>query len=199
MWAGFGLTVKLKQETIVYMRRVGIYVVVLALVATLSLETLTHNVLAKPGTETPVDRIRANCNIIQPNLQRIHTSDALMRVNIGQEYNGISVRLMARLNSRLALNRIDGTKFTEIASRFDSEREYFSDNYKEYEASLSSLLKINCNTNPTEFYSGLIVTRDARHKLSVSVKSMNDSLAEYRVAVEELQQEMFGKDKKRAN
>lgn len=149
----------------------------------------------KSSNDTPVDRIQEKCDIIRPILRRLHTNDALLRVNVGQEYNNISAKLMARLNSRLAINRIDSQRFVEIAAKFDSERTVFSSSYSEYEAQLSSLIKIDCKTDPTYFYAVLISARDARHKLSVSVQSMNDSLSEYRIAVEDLQQELFNGNK----
>lgn len=142
--------------------------------------------------ETAVDRLQANCDAIHGNLRRLHTNDSLLRVNIGQTYNGISARLMARLNSRLALNRIDSTQFVEISGRFDQQRVEFSDNYNEYESALSNLIKIDCKTKSTEFYAALLIARDSRTKLSTTVESMNDSLREYQVAVEQLQQSMSG-------
>ena len=80
---------------------------------------------------TVVDNIRSRCDSIQSSLGRLHTSDALLRVNVGQTYNSISVRLMARLNSRLALNRIDSLETVEIANRFDQLRVEFAANYND--------------------------------------------------------------------
>lgn len=189
------MTPKIKKEIIQRMIR-SVKKIALG-IATIGLLT-APNVLAQEMSiqsngNTPVDKIKASCDVIRPGLRRLHTSDALLRVNTGQEYNSISARLMARLNSRLALNRIDSAKFVEIAAKFDAQREQFSTHYNEYEASLSSLIRIDCRVSPTEFYAALLKTRDARNKLSISVQSMNDSLVEYRVAVEHLKQEMFSK------
>ena len=145
-----------------------------------------------PATgDTPVDRLQASCDTILGVLRRLHTSDSLLRVNIGQTYNGISVRLMARLNSRLALNRIDSTRFVEIAGQFDQQREDFSRFYSEYEAALSSLTKVDCKSRPTEFYAGLISARDARSRLATTVQSMNDSVSDYQVEVERLKRDIL--------
>ncbi len=149
-----------------------------------------QEMILQPSGPTEVDRLQAQCDTIIATLRRLHTNDALLRVNIGQSYNAISARLMARLNSRLALNRIDSSKFVEIANRFDEERDRFSSAYSEYETALSSLVRIDCKTRATEFYAALLESRDARTKLSNSVKTMNDNIREYRVAVEVLQQEL---------
>lgn len=158
----------------------------------LSPRVAAQEIILQTG-DTPVDRLRANCASVQSTLSRLHTSDTLLRVNTGQRYNDISSRLMARFNSRLAINRIDSTKLVEISSRFEKEIGVFTENYSDYESLLSSMMKVSCKNNPTGFYAKLLSTRDARHKLSVSVDSMNDSINEYRMAVEQLRQDMFGK------
>ena len=154
-------------------------------------QVLAQEMLQSTG-DTPVDRLQANCDAIQGVLRRLHTNDSLLRVNIGQTYNGISARLMARLNSRLALNRIDSAKFVEISSKFDQQRNEFGTSYSEYESALSALTKIDCKAKPTEFYAALLMARDERAQLYTAVKSMNDSVREYQVAVEELQQSFLG-------
>lgn len=170
--------------------------VLLSLVGVLlvSPRAIAQEMILQPLEDTAVSRLQAQCDTIQSTLRRLHTNDSLLRVNIGQSYNSISARLMARLNSRLALNRIESTEFVEISGRFDQERTAFSMNYREYEAALSSLLKIDCKSKASEFYAGLLAARDARTKLSISVRSMNDSLRDYQVAVEDLHQELNGAD-----
>lgn len=154
------------------------------------------NVLAQdmvPQTEnTILDNLTSRCDEIHGSLRRLHTSDALLRVNVGQTYNTISARLMARLNSRLALNRIDSRELVEISGNFDQQRSEFSSNYNEYESSLSSLIKIDCKSKPAEFYAQLITTRDLRLRLAETVKSMNASISDYRTAVEKVRTGLSG-------
>lgn len=157
---------------------------------------ISPNVLAQdmvPQTESTIlDNLTSRCDEIHGSLRRLHTSDALLRVNVGQTYNSISARLMARLNSRLALNRIDSRELVEISGNFDQQRSEFSSNYNEYESSLSSLIKIDCKSKPAEFYAQLITTRDLRLRLAETVKSMNASISDYRTAVEKVRTELSG-------
>ena len=141
---------------------------------------------------TVVDNIRGRCDSIQSSLGRLHTSDALLRVNVGQTYNSISVRLMARLNSRLALNRIDSLETVEIANRFDQLRVEFAANYNDYETAMSSLVKIDCKQKPAEFYAQLLTTRDLRLRLAETVKLLNGSISDYRTAVERVKFSLGG-------
>ena len=91
---------------------------------------------------------------------------------------------MARLNSRLALNRIDSLETVEIANRFDQLRVEFGENYNDYETAMSSLVKIDCKQKPAEFYAQLLTTRDLRLRLAETVKLLNGSISDYRTAVD---------------
>lgn len=148
----------------------------------------------QPTGATPVDRLQARCDTIRPLVRRLHTSDALLRVNIGQAYNSMSQRLMARLNSRLALSRLDSAQLVAITARFETARTAFGAAYDEYEQALSALTKIDCRQKPTDFYQQLLMARDARYKVSKNVQNLNDIISDYRVAVETLRQSMRSKD-----
>lgn len=150
----------------------------------------------QPSGATPVDRLQARCDAIRPVLRRLHTSDALLRVNIGQSYTVISQRLIARLNSRLALNRVDNARLLEltaIAGRLETARTAFAHAYGEYENAIATLVRIDCRQRSTEFYQQLLIARDARHKLAKSVQSMNETVSDYQVSVEALRQSLEGR------
>lgn len=142
------------------------------------------------GSSAPLDAIQANCSNIRTALNRLHNNDAIVRVNTGQVYNNISSRLMARLNSRLALNKIDAAELVALTSRFEKGRNSFSMRYNEYESALSTLLKIDCKTQPTDFYSHLSLARSERLKLSSSVRELNDIIAEYGTKVEKIKERL---------
>lgn len=141
-----------------------------------------------------VTRLEASCDEVKTTLRRIHTNDALTRVNMGQVYSATSAQLMARLNSRLALNSINSTELVDISGRFDTQRLEFSQAYKEYEASLSSLIKIDCKQRPAEFYALLLTTREARFKVLEVIQSASGMIADYQVGVERLQQSLKQSD-----
>lgn len=163
-------------------------------IATLSLAVSSpawaQTVGGESSSSAPLDAIQANCQTIRTALNRLHNNDAIVRVNTGQVYNDISSRLMARLNSRLVLNKIDAAELVALTSRFEKGRSSFSSRYNEYEAALSGLLKIDCKTQPTDFYSHLTLARDTRLKLSSSVRELNDIIAEYGTKVEKIKERL---------
>lgn len=162
----------------------------------LSGPVMAQNLDTQPQESPTVERLKDRCDTILSTLRRLHTHDALLRVNTGQIYNGISVRLMARLNSRLAINRIDSTKLVEITGRFEDQRVNFADTYSKYEAAMATLVKKDCKANPADFYQSLILARDERTKLAAVVKELNSTVSEYRVAVEQLKQDIASNSQK---
>lgn len=163
-------------------------------VATLLIQPARAQEVIVQEANPMVVRLEANCDEVKTTLRRIHTNDALTRVNMGQIYSGTSAQLMARLNSRLALNSINSTELVDISGRFGVQRQEFSQVYKEYEASLSSLIKIDCKQRPAEFYALLMTTREARVKVSEVVQSANEAMTYYQVGVERLQQSLKQND-----
>ncbi len=135
-----------------------------------------------------IARLEENCDTIKTTLRRIHTNDALLRVNMGQMYSGLSSQFMARLNSRLAINRINSPELVDITGRFEDQRTEFSKNYTSYESAMSDLINTDCRNQPVKFYAALLKARDERANLSTSVRAMNSRVSEYQVGVENLQQ-----------
>ncbi len=136
------------------------------------------------------EKIKSNCDSIKTTLRRIHTNDALLRVNIGQQYSSMSSQFMARLNSRLALNRIDSTELVGVTNQFELDRSNFSQKYVEYEAAMAGLIKTDCRNDPARFYASLLDSRDKRQELSKTVQAMNSSMNLYQVGVEHMLQNM---------
>ena len=84
-------------------------------------------------SDAHIEKIKANCLVAQNTLSRLHAADALLRVNRGQVYESISVKLMASMNSRIALNRLDGRDMVAVAASYEQELVDFRASYREYE------------------------------------------------------------------
>ena len=132
--------------------------------ALLSLGLLTSAVRAEtaPLTEVHIEKIKTQCVEAQSNLNQLHLSDALMRVNRGQLYESISTKLMAPLNSRLALNRLDSIGFVSLTTTYDQQLTTFRTNYQQYEQAMVRLLAIDCTKQPADFYASVDDTRTKR-------------------------------------
>lgn len=148
---------------------------------------------AAPMTEAHIERIRSNCVEAQSTLTQLHTSDAGLRVNRGQVYESISTKLMAPMNSRITLNKLDGATLVTITATYENQLTDFRAKYQQYEESMSRILKLDCQKQPVAFYDGVGETRDLRklvHDSSVALqKTILDYKAEFEVFAKKVQED----------
>lgn len=143
-------------------------------------------------TEQQIEYIRQNCVRAQSSLNQLHASDALLRVNRGQLYESISTKLMAPLNSRIALNRLGGLKLTSTTLEYDRQLNAFRSNYKQYEEAMSRTLEIRCANQPVAFYDSLKDTREKRQKVNADTVALNSLLQAYKTNFEEFAESLEG-------
>ncbi len=142
-----------------------------------------------PLSQAHKQRIAANCTSAISSLSQLHRSDALLRVDRGQLYEFIGTKLMARLNSRLALNRLDAGDLVVIAAHYDKALASFRDAYKTYEERLSSVLKIDCTKQQEAFYYGVADVRAKRAVVYQRIKDLNDDVVDFYKAFGQFSQE----------
>lgn len=126
--------------------------------------------------------IQSRCDAIQTNLNQLHTTDALLRVNRGQVYASISADLMAKLNSRIALNRLDGSQLIQVTNTYEDHHAMFRQAYQEYSDEIAKLMGIDCENKPYEFYESLVAARQKRARVHESVKLLNENIGQYQAA-----------------
>lgn len=132
-----------------------------------------------PMTNEHIQRIKDSCQQANRTLRQLHASDALLRVNRGQLYDLLSTKLMARMNSRLALNRLDASDLVMVTANFDRTLGEFRTRYQAYEEQLSATIKINCREKPTGFYNAVQESRELRGKVHESVRKLTEYIVEY--------------------
>lgn len=124
-------------------------------------------------------RIVTNCTSATSSLRQLHRSDASLRVNRGQMYEYIGTKLMAHLNSRLAVNRLDGGKLIDEAARYDKMLTNFRAAYRTYEQQLSAVLRIDCKQQPEAFYYGVTDVRRKRADVYEQTTNLNRIIDDY--------------------
>lgn len=166
------------------MNRILTFVIITA--ATLaSVGTISLSVSADPAapmTEAHIARIRANCLNAQSSLNQLHASDALLRVNRGQLYESISTKLMAPLDSRIALSKLDGVGLFSLAATYEKQLTDFRTNYQQYEEAMSRTLRINCVNQPVAFYDSVAETRVKRKATHDSSAALQQTIQSYHAA-----------------
>lgn len=128
--------------------------------------------------------IRQNCVTAQTNLQQLHASDGVLRVNLGKLYENMSNKLMAPLNSRIALSKQEGLQLAATTLEYDRQVDVFRASYKQYEEAMSRTLKIDCTDKPVEFYENIQYTRQKREKLHQDTKTLAALLKDFKTKFE---------------
>lgn len=136
-------------------------------------------------TDSKIVQIRNRCSEIKVTLTRVHANDALLRVNRGQLYERLSTKLAAPLNSRIALNRLDGSSLLSVTSSYELNLNEFRTRYQAYEEQLSTTMRTDCVKQPASFYDNLQLARDKRRLVYESTQKLAGNIADYKQAFTE--------------
>ena len=158
------------------MKRTFLAVVI---VATAALGSPAYAEPVAPLSNDQLTQIKQNCVHVKSTLRRIHANDGLVRVNQGQQYEVIATRLMAPLNSRIALNRLDGVELAKTTVEYNTQLTAFRSEYRQYEEKLSELLRIDCTDQPVEFYYRIKPVRERRKRVADVALRLNQLLSQY--------------------
>jgi hypothetical protein len=137
-----------------------------------------------PMTEEHIARIKANCVEAKSTMNRLHASDALLRVNRGQLFESISTKLMAPFNSRVAINQLDSGKLVSITSVYGKELDGFRTDYQQYEEAMSHVLQLDCTKQPVAFYDGVADARKKRDAVHARAEALQKATRDYKEAFE---------------
>ena len=136
-------------------------------------------------TDDQIEQIRRNCQASQGYLQQIQRNDAAARINRGRAYESIS-KLVANFNSRVALNKVNGSTLVTVSSDLGKRISTFQADYLLYEDALSSALDIKCREQPVTFYDTLTNAREQRARLAKDIADINALLDSYQTGLVDL-------------
>ena len=146
-----------------------------------------------PMTDAHISRIKSNCRVALATLAQIHANDAPIYINRNQTYFSISDKLMAHLNSRLALGSYDTTQLVKTASSYNAALTQFRIAYKQYDDSLTDLIKMDCKRQPVSFYDKVADTRKQRQKVFEAGQKLRAYIDQYRTDVQFFQSQHLKK------
>lgn len=141
----------------------------------------TQNVNAERVlTEVQMESIKSSCKTVQTEMNTLHSQDALMRVNVGQQYENVLTSLMSPLNSRLAINQVDTVSLVTTSVDYTATLKEFRKDYSVYESSMRSVMDMKCEQDPVAFYTGIEMARKNRIALHQRVVELNAALVQYK-------------------
>lgn len=141
-------------------------------------------------SDEQIATIRVNCRSVQSTLTGIHSSDALSRVHLGQEYETISTKFMAPMNSRVAFVKLDGVALTKTTVEFNNQLDEFRSLYQQYEQTMIRAMQMKCNDQPVAFYDTIVLARAYREAVREKVISLGKLVETYRDGVDDVHAQM---------
>lgn len=132
-----------------------------------------------PMTDEHIQRIKDNCQAAEQTLAQIKISDTQLRVNRVQLYIWISTKLMASMNSRIVLNKLDGARLVSITADHDRTKNMFVARFIQYDGQLASTIRMDCRAHPVEFYESVRRARELRQEVHQAAQMMTQYIQEY--------------------
>ena len=160
----------------------GLLIFGVIILVAFSKSALAENAIFSPKNPTneQIVKVVNNCSAIKKHLTKLHSTDALKRVNLGQNYESISSDMMAKFNTRIVINKLNGSELVYSAADFSENMKYFRDNYKIYEQELKKLQDMDCASNGREFYFQLEKVRYQRKELNYNVSRLKEIANDYK-------------------
>lgn len=160
-----------------------------AVFLTLAASPMVGAVQSQPISEQHIATIKANCSDALQGLLQVQRSDAVNRVNRGQEYE-TTLRLLAAFNSRVVLNKLDAPQLTATTADMQRTLSNFQRNYLDYADAIDATLQINCKLAPVTFYDNLTATREARARVATDIRTMDQQLDKYQQGIDTLRTQL---------
>jgi len=129
-----------------------------------------------------MNRIKSSCVSAKNTLNRLHASDALLRVNRGQIYESMSTKLMTRFNDRAQSNHFDAKSLISATVSYGTALATFRTDYQGYEEQLSNTLRIDCTKEPVAFYDAVASARNKRSQVHDDVTVLHKYIDDYTAA-----------------
>lgn len=148
---------------------------------------INANAQTVPITDQQIKLIRNNCISTKSTLNQLHSSDALLRVNIGQSYESMSAKLMENFNIRVASNSMNNTSLNTAAINYGLLLDAFRVDYITYEKQLSLAMGINCDVQPVAFYDAVTLARERRNQMHNDILGLNQSLEQYKLTIDQFE------------
>lgn len=138
-------------------------------------------------SDQQIVQIRGNCTSAKNTLNQLHTSDALLRVNMGQMYESMLTKLMGRFNGRAENGGYGVADLADISSKYETALNTFRSDYIKYEEQLSLSISIDCSKQPVAFYDAVSLARTERRKVYDDVLKLNSYVDQYQSAINQFE------------
>lgn len=111
-------------------------------------------------------------------------------MTLGQTFESISTKLMARMNTRIVQSKLDGTLLVRDTADFERTLNTFRTDYKTYDNAMGDLLQLGCEGNEQTFYINLQTVRRLRAAVNADVAQLHALITQYRENFKKFRQDL---------
>jgi hypothetical protein len=138
-------------------------------------------------TDAQIQLVQNNCLALKSTLNQLHASDALLRVNMGQLYESMAIKLMNGFNGRIENNNLNNHSLVSVTKNYSAILDNFRADYQVYEEQLSNAINVDCQNHPASFYNAISLARTDRDKVHSDVLRLNQSINSYQSATDQFE------------
>ncbi len=138
-------------------------------------------------TDAQIQLVQNNCVALKSTLNQLHASDALLRVNMGQLYESMVIKLMNGFNGRIENNNLNNNDLVSETKKYNSILDNFRNDYQAYEEKLSAAINADCQNHPVSFYNAISTARTYRDKVHADVVRLNQSIEQYQSTTDQFE------------
>ena len=158
---------------------IAIFSICLILVGTVGFARASAADESMPLTDAQLQAVQTSCVTLKQTLTQLNQNDTVVRVYQGQYYEEILSKLMAPMNSRIAMNHYDGADLVSTAANFSDTLNTFRAQYKSYASALTKAMNGDCTNHPQQFYDAISAARTDRDQLHETVVTLNGMVNAY--------------------
>jgi hypothetical protein len=138
-------------------------------------------------TNTQIQLVHENCLTLKSTLNQLHASDALLRVNMGQLYESMTIKLMNGFNGRIENNNLNNNSLVSVTRSYNGILDNFRNDYQTYEERLSIAMNVDCQNNPTSFYNAISSARYYRNRVHADILKLNQYIDRYQSTLDQFE------------
>lgn len=140
---------------------------------------------ALPLSDAQMLAIRQGCQTAKRGIDIVQETEAASRVNRGRVYESI-MQLVAALNSRVALNKLDSPALTSTTANLQKALTTFHADYIDYAKKMDQTMAESCHNAPVSFYDSLTAAREARALVAEDIRVIDKLLNQYQDGLNKL-------------
>ena len=141
-------------------------------------------------SEAQKTAISAHCTAIKDDLKKVQKDDSHARVYLGGYYEKIISKYVTSLNVRLVENSLSTPELVENQNQLTKAKATFVSDFVEYQRELETLININCESEPENFYTQLEKVRTERASVAADVAHTRELVTAHTQAVSALKEKL---------